>query len=268
MDKCPMEAYPAYFKAKATVCRAWLELMDVRKIVESHGWDMEEFIRREEMPVFLGELGSRREDMGKPVTAAVLTAASEGAGDAAAMREPVEAITIKKLDETHYVVEHTQLSGGKREAGYFESSIGGVCGIVRSLLMGITPIFTSVRREPHSPAANNEGGRTMEKRRETAIPYSGDSDVALAIRSERIYQEAKWGGHGHNVGEWLLIMEKCLNDAKRAWSAAHGGAKVLSEVRQVAATAIACLEQHGAPVRELNPAMTDDNDGDDPERIE
>jgi hypothetical protein len=267
MDKCPMEAYPAYFKAKATVCRAWLELMDVRKIVESHGWDMEEFIRREEMPVFFGELGSRREDMGKPAPAPVATPPGS-AEDDAAMREPVETIAIRKLDETHYIVEHAQFPGGEREAGYFESSIGGVCGIVRSLLMGITPIFTGVRREPHSPAANNEGGRTMEKRRETAIPYSGDSDVALAIRSERIYQEAKWGGHGHNVGEWLLIMEKCLNDAKRAWSAAHGGAKVLSEVRQVAATAIACLEQHGAPVRELNPAMTDDNDGDDPERIE
>jgi hypothetical protein len=107
----------------------------------------------------------------------------------------------------------------------------------------------------------------MEKKREAAIAYSGDPDVALAIRSERIYQEAKWGGDEHCVGEWLLIMEKCLNDAKRAWSAAHSGAKVLSEVRQVAATAIACLEQHGAPVRELSPAMTDD-DGDDPAPVE
>jgi hypothetical protein len=85
MDKCPMEAYPAYFKAKTMACRARLNLLNVREIVDAHGWDIEEFIRREDMPVFLGELWSGRECMDKPVPAAMAawspdsrTAESEG----------------------------------------------------------------------------------------------------------------------------------------------------------------------------------------------
>jgi hypothetical protein len=72
-----------------------------------------------------------------------------------------------------------------------------------------------------------------------------------AIDSERAYQEEKFQGrtHQHGVAEYLLIMEKCLGDAKRAYSGNGNDATALDEVRQVVAVGVACMEDHGAPLR-------------------
>lgn len=74
-------------------------------------------------------------------------------------------------------------------------------------------------------------------------------NVLKAIEGERAYQEAKWPGHEHTVAEWLLIIEKLCNDARRAWVTGHGDDSALHEVRQIAATCVACMEQCGAPWR-------------------
>jgi hypothetical protein len=72
--------------------------------------------------------------------------------------------------------------------------------------------------------------------------------VLKAIQSERAYQERKWPGHEHSVGEWLLIMENCLADAKEAWNKS-GDRFALDEIRQVVATGVAAMEQRGCRPR-------------------
>lgn len=74
------------------------------------------------------------------------------------------------------------------------------------------------------------------------------SDVFAAIDRERAWQEHKWGTnaeHPHSVGEWLLIAEAELAEAKQAWVKGNGDGDALRELLQVAAVAVAALEQHG-----------------------
>lgn len=74
------------------------------------------------------------------------------------------------------------------------------------------------------------------------------ADVFAAIDRERSWQEHQWGTnaeHPHTVGEWLLIVEAELHEAKQGWVKGHGDADALRELVQVAAVAVAALEQHG-----------------------
>lgn len=78
--------------------------------------------------------------------------------------------------------------------------------------------------------------------------------VHALIDEERQHQDAKHGPletHGHTIGEWILIMEAELAEAKLALIKGGSGRNhVLHEVLQVAATGAACLEQHGiSPVK-------------------
>jgi hypothetical protein len=54
-------------------------------------------------------------------------------------------------------------------------------------------------------------------------------------------------GVAPEVGAWLLIIEGELNEAKQAWLKNSSDYDALLELVQVAATVVACLEQHGAP---------------------
>lgn len=71
--------------------------------------------------------------------------------------------------------------------------------------------------------------------------------VLEAIESERAYQEKKWPGHRHSVGEWIIIMESCLEKAKTKWM--DGDAGALKEIRQVVAVGVAAMEQCGVTPR-------------------
>ena len=84
------------------------------------------------------------------------------------------------------------------------------------------------------------------------------SGVFHAIWEERKFQDDKYGPitgkGGHSLAAWLIIVESELNEAKLA--VAHGGHQsregrdsVRSELVQIAAVAVAALEQHG--VKEL-----------------
>ncbi len=76
--------------------------------------------------------------------------------------------------------------------------------------------------------------------------------VFEAVLRERAYQDQKWGSideHAHTVGEWLLILERELFEAKEAWCKGRGDAGALCELVQVVAVGVACLEQHGAVAR-------------------
>lgn len=74
-----------------------------------------------------------------------------------------------------------------------------------------------------------------------------------AIINERLFQDGKHGPittNGHTIGEWIIIAEAELAEAKLALiKGGQGRDSVLSEMVQVAATIVAGLEQHG--VREI-----------------
>lgn len=77
---------------------------------------------------------------------------------------------------------------------------------------------------------------------------SGRLDIFAAVAREREYQDKKWGcveAHPHTVGEWLLIMEAELNEAKQAWCKNGGDISALEEMLQVVAVGVAAMEQHG-----------------------
>ena len=73
--------------------------------------------------------------------------------------------------------------------------------------------------------------------------------VIDAVLSERQFQDRKWGNvdeHGHTLGEWLLIAEAELAEAKNALiKGGEGRDSLRSEIVQTIAVLFACLEQHG-----------------------
>jgi hypothetical protein len=75
------------------------------------------------------------------------------------------------------------------------------------------------------------------------------SEAFLAIIHERRFQDQKHGHPEdcpHSIGTWLFIMEAELAEAKLACiKGGQGRDNVISEIIQIAATAVACLEQHG-----------------------
>lgn len=79
--------------------------------------------------------------------------------------------------------------------------------------------------------------------------------VLNAVSDERVYQDNKHGPistHPHTLGEWILIMEAELQEAKEALiKGGTGRNAVKAEIVQVLATGFAALEQHGLePVEE------------------
>ena len=76
-------------------------------------------------------------------------------------------------------------------------------------------------------------------------------EAFMCLVEERKFQDNKWGtiedGPGaHSVGEWILLIEAELAEAKEALiKGGTGRNSVLSEITQVGALALACLEQHG-----------------------
>jgi hypothetical protein len=74
--------------------------------------------------------------------------------------------------------------------------------------------------------------------------------VIQALHQERTYQDQKHGtldGTGsHTLGEWILLIESELAEAKLALiKGGRGRDTVRHEVVQIGALAMACLEQHG-----------------------
>jgi hypothetical protein len=73
-------------------------------------------------------------------------------------------------------------------------------------------------------------------------------NVYAAIDTEREWQDRKWGTvaqHPHEVGGWITLMRKLLNDAEAAWCSEDGDIQALEEIRKVLAVGVACAEQHG-----------------------
>lgn len=86
--------------------------------------------------------------------------------------------------------------------------------------------------------------------------------VYKLIDGERNYQDSKWDkfaesrngiysepDENKSVSEWIIYMEKLLNDAKnRVYHLDKDGA--LEFIRKTTAVGVACMEVHGCPPRE------------------
>lgn len=74
--------------------------------------------------------------------------------------------------------------------------------------------------------------------------------VFAAIDRERLYQDAK-RGRPLDLGAWLTVLRAELAEAEQAWVKGHpDDREALREVLQVAAVAVAAMEQHGVCERE------------------
>lgn len=73
-------------------------------------------------------------------------------------------------------------------------------------------------------------------------------EVFELIKREREYQNKKWGrDRTQSIPGFIAVIEGELNEAKHGWlknvPAKHSS---LSEILQIAAVAVACIEEHGA----------------------
>lgn len=69
-----------------------------------------------------------------------------------------------------------------------------------------------------------------------------------ALDRERVYQDAKRGpAHDRNLslGDWILIMQEELEEARKEFVRGVGTKAALAEVLQVAAVGVACIENCG-----------------------
>lgn len=85
--------------------------------------------------------------------------------------------------------------------------------------------------------------------------------VFEAIKRERAYQDLKYpgpdgGASPHTMGEWILILLGEIQEAQAAWLKGDLDA-ARQEILQVAAVAVACMEEHGAEERRGIEAIID-----------
>jgi len=82
-------------------------------------------------------------------------------------------------------------------------------------------------------------------------------DVYEAIDSERDYQDRlsadRTDGREHAVGEYLTMLRHYLNKADEAWTMNAGDLAALEQMRKIAGIAVRCMEDWGAPKRDLEP---------------
>ncbi len=74
-------------------------------------------------------------------------------------------------------------------------------------------------------------------------------EVIQCIKKERDYQDEKWGSldeREQSIPGYMLVLKKELVEAEDGWCKnVQGKHSSLAELIQVAAVAIACLQQHG-----------------------
>jgi hypothetical protein len=69
------------------------------------------------------------------------------------------------------------------------------------------------------------------------------SEVYAAIDRERLHQQRKWHDRPHSAGAWLTVLRCELREAEEAWAKRPDDPDCLREILQVAAVAVAALEQ-------------------------
>lgn len=74
-------------------------------------------------------------------------------------------------------------------------------------------------------------------------------EVIRIIEDERNAQDAKWGSldsKQQSVAGYMLVLKKELEEAENGWMKnVEGKHSSLAEIKQIAAVAVACLQQYG-----------------------
>lgn len=75
------------------------------------------------------------------------------------------------------------------------------------------------------------------------------------IDGERDYQNAlpdsRTDGADRSVGDYIVMAERYMRKAIDAWTDNPGNGPALHQLRKVAAICVRCMEEHGAPSREM-----------------
>jgi|SRR5690242_2097269 len=79
--------------------------------------------------------------------------------------------------------------------------------------------------------------------------------VYALIDSERDYQDKRWPrpAHNHSITEYLVYIRDYVESALHQVTHEDGDAGIRGHVRKIAALAVVCLEDHGAPARVTAP---------------
>jgi hypothetical protein len=83
------------------------------------------------------------------------------------------------------------------------------------------------------------------------------SRVYELIDGERAHQDRRWPGHAHSVTEYLVYIRDYVEDALHRVTHESGENGIKPNVRKIAALAVACMEEHGAPTRIQPPHRCD-----------
>jgi len=79
------------------------------------------------------------------------------------------------------------------------------------------------------------------------------SDVYAAIDGERAYQgtlgPTRTDGEERSVGDYLVMLGTYYRRATEGWTNSAGTEIALDNMRKIAAIAVRCMEEHGAPRR-------------------
>lgn len=90
--------------------------------------------------------------------------------------------------------------------------------------------------------ANEEVARTARR-----------EEVYKVIDGERNYQNhlgsSRTDGSAKTAGEYIMMIDYYLAHAKESWVGNPGVKMALHDIRKIAAIAVRCLEEHGAPPR-------------------
>lgn len=84
-------------------------------------------------------------------------------------------------------------------------------------------------------------------------------EVYKVIDGEREYQknfiepnpDRHQGELDHSVGDFIVMLTSYVREAQENWTRHGGVEKSLNSIRKIAAIAVNCMEDHGAPKRNL-----------------
>jgi len=92
-------------------------------------------------------------------------------------------------------------------------------------------------------------------------PRTSRQEVYAAIDSEREYQDRIWRlqedpsfANELTIGEFVLLVQAYVDKARITWvDEPKPETETLHIMRKIAGIAVNCMEQHGAPHREIQP---------------
>lgn len=84
-------------------------------------------------------------------------------------------------------------------------------------------------------------------------------EVYKLIDGERFYQDQFIktnpdrcdGGDDHSVGDYIVMLTTYVREAQENWTRNGGVEASLHSIRKIAGIAVNCMEDHGAPKRNL-----------------